>query len=226
MHSRNELGKRKHLSWVLSYVPHYNQHPNHQRHCYKLKRPEWAAFITSANAQGKGTRTWTAAIAAYIQPTFKAGGSCSQRTKCTPWARHSNTVWQFFTCSCHRWTLHFRTWFVLSAQSLGKVPMQWSFRRSHCWAAQGSNVPCTLLNARSQRVKGLQLLISFMLVARTTSKQISKNTNITVWAHRGWAQSTKLLMPKLHLVVSRQCQLSIMLAFVCWLSKRGPTWGS
>lgn len=33
---------------------------------------------------------------------------------------------------------------------------------------------CTLLNARSQRVKGLQLLISFMLVARATSKQVSK----------------------------------------------------
>ena len=33
---------------------------------------------------------------------------------------------------------------------------------------------CTLLNARSQQVKGLQLLISFMLVARATSKQVNK----------------------------------------------------
>ena len=32
----------------------------------------------------------------------------------------------------------------------------------------------TLLNARSQRVKALQLLISFMLVARATSKQLTK----------------------------------------------------
>ena len=32
---------------------------------------------------------------------------------------------------------------------------------------------CILLNARSQRVKGLQLLMSIMLVARSTSKQVS-----------------------------------------------------
>ena len=39
---------------------------------------------------------------------------------------------------------------------------------------------CTLLNARSQRVKGLQLLISFMLVARATSKQVSKYISKTL----------------------------------------------
>ena len=32
---------------------------------------------------------------------------------------------------------------------------------------------CILLNARSSRVKGLQLLMSIMLVARSTSKQVS-----------------------------------------------------
>ena len=31
---------------------------------------------------------------------------------------------------------------------------------------------CTVLNARSNRVKGLQLLISMMLIARSTSKQV------------------------------------------------------
>ena len=31
---------------------------------------------------------------------------------------------------------------------------------------------CSLLNARSVRTKGLQLLISMMLVARATSKQV------------------------------------------------------
>ena len=31
---------------------------------------------------------------------------------------------------------------------------------------------CTLLNARSQKANGLQLLISFMLIARATSKQV------------------------------------------------------
>ena len=32
---------------------------------------------------------------------------------------------------------------------------------------------CTLLKARSQRVKGMQLLMSYMLIARATSKQVS-----------------------------------------------------
>ena len=32
---------------------------------------------------------------------------------------------------------------------------------------------CTIMNARSQRVNGLQLLLSFMLIARATSKQVS-----------------------------------------------------
>ena len=32
---------------------------------------------------------------------------------------------------------------------------------------------CTLLNTRSQRAKGLQLLIAIMLIARATSKQVS-----------------------------------------------------
>ena len=32
---------------------------------------------------------------------------------------------------------------------------------------------CTLLNARSNRVKGLQLMISLMLIARATSRQVS-----------------------------------------------------
>ena len=31
---------------------------------------------------------------------------------------------------------------------------------------------CTVLNARSNRVKGVQLLISMMLIARSTSKQV------------------------------------------------------
>ena len=31
---------------------------------------------------------------------------------------------------------------------------------------------CTVLNARSNRVKGLQLVISMMLIARSTSKQV------------------------------------------------------
>ena len=31
---------------------------------------------------------------------------------------------------------------------------------------------CTLLNARSARVKGLQLMVSLMLVARATSRQV------------------------------------------------------
>lgn len=33
---------------------------------------------------------------------------------------------------------------------------------------------CVLLNARSARMKGIQLLISMMLIARSTSKQVSK----------------------------------------------------
>ena len=32
---------------------------------------------------------------------------------------------------------------------------------------------CTLLNARSSRVKGIQLLLSMMLVARSTTKQVN-----------------------------------------------------
>ena len=31
---------------------------------------------------------------------------------------------------------------------------------------------CTVLNARSNRVKGVQLLVSMMLIARSTSKQV------------------------------------------------------
>ena len=34
---------------------------------------------------------------------------------------------------------------------------------------------CTLLNARTQRAKGLQLLIGIMLIARATSKQVKNN---------------------------------------------------
>ena len=34
---------------------------------------------------------------------------------------------------------------------------------------------CTLLNARTQRAKGLQLLIGIMLIARATSKQVKSN---------------------------------------------------
>lgn len=37
---------------------------------------------------------------------------------------------------------------------------------------------CALLNARSTRVKGIQLLINMMLIARLTSKHISLNNII------------------------------------------------
>lgn len=141
MHSRNELGKRKHLSWVLSYVPHYNQHPNHQRHCYKLKRPEWAAFITSANAQGKGTRTWTAAIAAYIQPTFKAGGSsCSQRKNVL---HGPDTPTRFENFSLAAVTDELCTFAPDLFSLLNRLAKSQCNEASEevCWAAQGSNVP-------------------------------------------------------------------------------------
>ena len=40
---------------------------------------------------------------------------------------------------------------------------------------------CTILNARNQKANGLQLLLSFMLIARATSKQVSENqNNITI----------------------------------------------
>ena len=41
---------------------------------------------------------------------------------------------------------------------------------------------CTLLNARSKKVKGLQLLLGIMLVARATSRQV-RSTTITINIH-------------------------------------------
>ena len=38
---------------------------------------------------------------------------------------------------------------------------------------------CTLLNARSARVKGLQLMVSLMLVARATGRQVGIYTYLT-----------------------------------------------
>ena len=47
---------------------------------------------------------------------------------------------------------------------------------------KGVMAVCTLLNARSARVKGLQLMISLMLVARATGRQVHVHTCIE-YAH-------------------------------------------
>ena len=41
---------------------------------------------------------------------------------------------------------------------------------------KGVMAVCTLMNARSVRVKGLQLMISLMLVARATGRQVHVHT--------------------------------------------------
>ena len=40
---------------------------------------------------------------------------------------------------------------------------------------------CTLLGARSNRAKGLQLLIGLMLIARSTSRQVSVHLHKNTW---------------------------------------------
>ena len=43
---------------------------------------------------------------------------------------------------------------------------------------------CTLLNAQSSRVKGMQLLLSMMLISRSTSKQVSGIQGNTFYMHK------------------------------------------
>ncbi len=46
-----------------------------------------------------------------------------------------------------------------------------TWRVCHYRSSKGLSL-CTLLNARSARAKGVQLMISLMLVARATNKQV------------------------------------------------------
>ena len=56
----------------------------------------------------------------------------------------------------------------------------------------------TLLNARSAKVKGLQLMVSLMLVARATGRQV----NIQVYTH-----VHALCIPYMHVVYVHVCVL-------------------
>ena len=64
-------------------------------------------------------------------------------------------------------------------RQLGDSERNRSPQQSHLTVEEMKTVTslCTLFNARSQRFKGLQLLMSLMLVARGTSKQVIANTN-------------------------------------------------
>ena len=68
-------------------------------------------------------------------------------------------------------------------QQLGCTPRNARDGRLSDEELKGVMAVCTLLNARSARLKGLQLMISLMLVARTTGRQVYTCTYMYEYAH-------------------------------------------
>ena len=71
---------------------------------------------------------------------------------------------------------------------------------------KGVMAVCTLLNARSARVKGLQLMISLMLVARATGRQVHVHTcRVRTRVHKSYMHTHIYTVHILHASGHQSC---------------------
>ena len=82
---------------------------------------------------------------------------------------------------------------------------------------------CTLLKSRSRKVLGLQLLVSFMLVARSTSRQVRSFYNRI---NETMLKTYTTSHIRTHKHTYRLSQLSIMLVYVYHIQQHGSTYNN
>ena len=169
-------------------MPHHNHQLNHHRHSCKLKR------LRGSEQLALQVQVLSEARVREHQHTYDplAGWMKS----CTMDKMYS-TGWTLQRDSLIFHSLLLQMNFVLSHLICSLCSINWLYPSTMQLlqieevSVEQGKVVCTLLNARSQRVNGLQLLISFMVVVRATSKQASKTGSITSGAVRSGKHSSK-----------------------------------